>query len=1106
MADIEALMYSYPSQGDPNFSAILATREEFWPTAYDVQRAASQEVGGGTEAPRVVSSRRSRKNEIEELSRPITHGDEVDAEEDTKPPPVNTVGLDLTDENVARHAVRVFCERFMLTNDRMFLYHSTGSGKTVTAAAMAEPLVRNMANELVTSYLEPKRTNIRRVIVIVASDAQKWDFMKKIVETSRRPEYQRAVRLGESQPILERKATYATVLSPIYVFHTKTSFLTTIYGTASLQADIDPTKPDPGALAFANNSVIIVDEIHGVSREETLTARRDRPEEEHEEEDARHSSHSDDFRYAQYHYVFHAIQGSKIIGLSATPMKDSPREIIKIMNLLLPLDRQIPSSLNVMSRQELMPYLRGYISYFKTRSTRVVERGVMFTLDDSKRGTTAESLPPGMADEREDEIDQNETPGFEVIFPVAMSPLQAKNYAKVISEKDSFNRNALRASNIVYPDGTSGHAGFTARFARSTRGWDGMEPNDDYRTYLKTSRENRELLSPKFCTIADIARISRGVVFVYMRNLEGGLYDLAAFLDAEGFERFTPQTTNALFITKEDGSHEMLISKRPRYCLVIGETKTVPGRLDSILNLVNVDENADGEYVKIVLGSAAVRESFDVRNSITRIIASPEQTETAMIQATGRVIRPGAQRALFRKYPDLPAIVSGYRLASYVPDTEYQGKDVDTYLDSARKDRQIKVVERMLRDSSVDCRMMHDINYNEGDDLVDDSPACLYGQCDYVCDVKAEEGESLDSTSMNALYRMEKLLRLKVEISKAAKRNVYIPIEEIDAIVESHALAQRVLETISVTKEQIRDRFGRQAYLYHDRNGVWFASSPIITGQAGDGSGLMCPVSMSDYEHYITTTLITSLDTLTDSTVLLPGILETILTTTPLRAITESIESDHELLKKFSLYLRREVVSKSALLEHVRVRGEERAHGIQGSNVYWVDYSGLLYTRGDLRVYEGDEGITYLVDKHSSGNPLSFVARPIRKIETPGSWGAPGPVLMRILHHRWRTYMRDLFAPYEARYEFYGVVRPSEPNVLRIARRGRDNAKTKTPGRALPSWSMDDLREVVSVLLARGGKPLSLTEAREILDSKGPKEINDFLTAEFEKRRMLLKL
>ena len=1139
MADIESLMYSYPVQGQRGFTAILSTREELWPTSYDVQKSAAEEQEASAAAASTTTTEDRRQRSRSKQAAAAAAAEEA---EGVSPPigelPVSAGGSidpsQLKNVDVARHAVRVFCERFILAYDRLFLYYSTGAGKTTISSGATEPLVRGMTKELVDSYLEPRRTNLKHVIVIVSSDAQRRDFMKKIIETSRRPQYERAVRIGASQPILEKMATYMAALSPFYIFHTKTSFITKIYGTGNTHGDVDPTKPDPGGLTFANNSIIIIDEIHSFSREESVssTAAAARREETAEEEEAAATSgataedeasgssssplrHEEDFRYAQYHYVLHAVQGSKIIGLSATPMKDSPREIAKVMNLLLPLDRQIPAAINVLSRDDMLPYLRGYVSYFKTRSTRVMNRGVMFSLappqkEDSHGVRTAED-EDALIVRPSGETGGNDVPEFEVLFPVQMSTLQTAVYKRVISERDSFNRNALRASNVVYPDGTSGHAGFIERYVKSTRGWDGMEPTDEHRTYLRASRANREAISPKFCAIADLCRISRGVVFVYTRNLECGLFDLASFLEAEGFERFVPQTSQTQFLTREDGIHEMLISRKLRYALVIGETKIVPGRLEGITDVVNLDENADGEYIKVVLGSAAVRESFDIYNSITMIIASPEQTETAHIQAQGRIIRPKAQTALLRKFPFLPPIVSVYRMASYIPGTEYEGVDIRTYLESARKDREIKVVERMLRDASVDCRMLHSLNFDDSDDVIDDSPACLYGMCDYACDIEPpstqdteQQLDTLDSSSMNALYRGEKILRLRAELTKAASRNTYIPIADIDAAVESHALAQRVIETMGMSKEQLRDRYGRQVYIYHDRNGVFFSPSPVLTGLVGDGSGGVSPVSMSDYEHYITTTLITPLDLLVGGTsLLLPGILETILTVTPKRAVTKSIPADLDLLKNFALYIRREIVPKSDLLEHVRVRGEQRVRGVQGDMVYWVNYSGLLYARGDLRVYEGDEGITPLVEKRGSGQPLHILQNVADRDydydeEVAGTWGPPEPVLMRILHHRWRNYMRTLFTPFESRYEYYGVIRPSEPHILRIARRGRDNAKT--PGRALPSWSSEDLRLVIGSLMPSKEVDLIISRLTK------PKDVNEFLTKEFEKRGMLLRL
>lgn len=98
--------------------------------------------------------------------------------------------------------------------------------------------------------------------------------------------------------------------------------------------------------------------------------------------------------------------------------------------------------------------------------------------------------------------------------------------------------------------------------------------------------------------------------------------------------------------------------------------------------------------------------------------------------------------------------------------------------------------------------------------------------------------------------------------------------------------------------------------------------------------------------------------------------------------------------------------------------------------------------------------------------------------------------------------MRDLFAPFESRFQFYGVIRPLEPDVLRIARKGRDNAKT--PGRALPSWSSDDLAEVLSYVIA--GKTNSPVGKKKITELGSPGKVTEFLIHEFERKGMLLRL
>ena len=46
--------------------------------------------------------------------------------------------------------------------------------------------------------------------------------------------------------------------------------------------------------------------------------------------------------YKEFHRLLHIIKGSKVILLSGTPMKDSFKEIASVMNLLLPINDQLP--------------------------------------------------------------------------------------------------------------------------------------------------------------------------------------------------------------------------------------------------------------------------------------------------------------------------------------------------------------------------------------------------------------------------------------------------------------------------------------------------------------------------------------------------------------------------------------------------------------------------------------------------------------------------------------------------------------------------------------------------------------------------------------------
>lgn len=980
MADIESLVYTYPDINDPDFQRLLSLHEEFWPD-------------------QVMS---------------------------------------------ARDRIRQFVKRFMVQYERLFLFYSTGAGKTCMASGAAEPLIRDIVSEVYETYLSPVRTNINKVIVILTSDPSRNDFMQKVIENCHPHLYEKVRRETEGADITTRLALYTRELSKYYSFETKQNFLTSIYGQSSEKIEAPEAR-----LKDYHNKFIIIDEIHTFSRE-----------------DASISQSEEDIIYARYHNILHRLKGSKVMIMSATPMKDRPSEIIKIMNLILPLDKQMPENLDVFDREGMRKYLSGYISYYQMTGIRTIERGIMLQL--------------------------GEDPGeFTTVYPVRMSDFQAETYRRVIKEKDQFNRNALKTSNIVHPQGIS-RSDFLANYIESPRG--GYEANSDFKRFLR-QRENREKLSPKFCAVINLVKNNQGVIFCYMHGLQFGIYDLATYFELEGFERYTARLDRPAYTSaSDDGKRNKIhIDKKPRFAVLVGETKTVKGKLvESTLALSNLPENVDGEYIKVIIGSSAIKEAYDIFNCLNVIIVSPEQTETSMIQAIGRATRSGGLDTLLSKYPDMKAIVNVYKMASYaaVDDSSNpysMSKDIDTYVESARKDRNIKRVERLLRENAVDCQIHHDLNYNGKN--IDRSYACLYGDCDYTCAVESKPDEDeafLETDAMNVLYQGDKIASIINRVREIFKEKFYISIEELASLAaDSQSLAFRAIEEMSIQKMRVINRFGQSAYVYFDRKGAYISSSSTLRISGDDN-----PVHPVEYSHYITSVSITPLDELVNQPVRIPDMLERIMTTN--QPVTDSLETDQELLDRFKFFIRRETISKAEVLEHIRIKGrdKEQRSGITGTTTYWINFSGKLLTHGEIKVYEGDVGILRVPSSLSDLLPSST----FDEGSVAASWVYPDRYLGRVLNRIYRKIMVDKFAPYENKYKYFGVTLPTENDVLRIAESDKDNAKN--PGKVWKSWKRETLINVA--------RYVGISNIQDT--SKFVKDWCKMLMEEFKKRDMLLVL
>ena len=90
-----------------------------------------------------------------------------------------------------------------------------------------------------------------------------------------------------------------------------------------------------GVVKIFSNSVIIIDEIQNIRHKHIFDVG--------EETSANESKFEDEYKnfYTDLHRLFHQIINYKLLLLSGTPMRDLPKEIVDILNLLLPIEKQI---------------------------------------------------------------------------------------------------------------------------------------------------------------------------------------------------------------------------------------------------------------------------------------------------------------------------------------------------------------------------------------------------------------------------------------------------------------------------------------------------------------------------------------------------------------------------------------------------------------------------------------------------------------------------------------------------------------------------------------------------------------------------------------------
>ena len=338
-------------------------------------------------------------------------------------------------------------------------------------------------------------------------------------------------------------------------------------------------------------------------------------------------------------------------------------------------------------------------------------------------------------------------------------------------ENSTFYYNSRHVSLFVFPDGSYGKTGFNKYVTVSKDGnykltnelKNSIAPmNADTETKLK----NLENMSVKFAYIIRKllnAYDNKKSSFVYCNSVTGGGIILFSLI-------------LGLFGFSKSVGHER--TKGKRFGLFLsGKTD-----FNELKNMFNEPKNKYGEYISVIIGSQAISQGLSFKNIREEHIITPHFNYSEIEQAIARGFRYGSHRTLLIEckkklnkkgyeydldalddfnqlkedcvkenieYPDLKV----YQYVALPNDSKITSVDVKFYKISEIKDVNIKKVERIMKESAVDCYLNKDRNLLENYEKMRE---CEYLECQYQCDDISESYvPTLDISTHFAYYFRE---------------------------------------------------------------------------------------------------------------------------------------------------------------------------------------------------------------------------------------------------------------------------------------------------------------------------------------------------------------
>jgi hypothetical protein len=451
-------------------------------------------------------------------------------------------------------------------------------------------------------------------------------------------------------------------------------------------------------------------------------------------------------------------EGMKFATLTATPMYNTYREIIFILNLLLLNDKKATivesdvfdkdGNIKDSGKKILAHCAQRYVSFM--RGENPVSFPIrLFPQNVSKITTYPTHNPRGTDIEEEDTDFYKHLPIVPItltgdVLKASMAFMDAlppgKGLSSIALEK------LVHAGNFIVPptDGTNSDdieayrartdiTGLSTIFKRETIGGEVRFKALEEGGAAWLGGDQIRQYSPKFAFLLEKAKTCEGVVFAYTRFVNAGALPLALALEANGYLPYgrksgllgngiqTPGGRQCALCPLREKEHSSArhAFTPAYYGLLTGDINISPNN-EQVIRGERASDNSDGSKMKIIIGSQIASEGVDLRFvRETHVIDSwfhLNKTE----QILGRAIRYLSHCAL----PKEKRNNTVYLYVGILPSGVYSRETADlySYRIGFKKAVQVGHVTRILKQAAIDCNLNNQAIVIQGQapvDLVD---------------------------------------------------------------------------------------------------------------------------------------------------------------------------------------------------------------------------------------------------------------------------------------------------------------------------------------------------------------------------------------------------